>query len=92
VVLLSNHDYCLWLKSTVKPTTVEKTNDGAGECNMSNDPRVTHWSDFLSGQKDFRATGMDDHGGFHDFESTNRQDAIDGLKAEVDEANDDDDD
>jgi len=53
---------------------------------------VMHTSDFLSGQKYCKASGLDKHGGYHDFNAVNEEDAIRGLREEIDEADDDEDD
>jgi hypothetical protein len=54
------------------------------------DIRVVEWSDDMpSGQEQWKATGMDKHGGFHDYYATTYDDAYEGCLAEIEEANDD---
>ena len=50
---------------------------------------VVKWSDSLSGQDQYKATGMDKHGGFHDYYATTEQEAYEGCKEEIEAANED---
>jgi len=54
-------------------------------------PRISHGSDPLSQQEQVTAHGTDRHGGYHDYIATNEEDAVKGLEAEIEEANEDDD-
>ena len=56
------------------------------------DPRTSRGRDMSSQQDTVGAHGTDDHGGYHDYWATNEKEAVEGLNAELAEANDDDDD
>ena len=58
---------------------------------MSDDPRMSHYTEAITGQDIVGAHGTDKHGGYHDYLATNDADAKAGLEAEVAEANEDDD-
>jgi hypothetical protein len=53
------------------------------------DITVVEWSDSLTGQEQYKATGMDKHGGFHDYYATTEEEAYEGCLAEIEEANED---
>ena len=52
--------------------------------------RVTRWDDPIPQQKAYRATGVDKHGKFHDYSATNGEDAFQGCRDEIRNADRDD--
>ena len=43
----------------------------------------------ISGQDQYKATGVDKHGGFHDYYATTKEEAYEGCKEEIEAANED---
>jgi hypothetical protein len=58
---------------------------------MAANIRVTRDDDFVAQQKIYKASGVDKHGRYHDYSATTEEEAVQGCRDEIDEADAEDD-